>query len=133
MDYSKEARAERLARYDRVHEGAGINAVSYPLQVALKIADYFKEVMLPNERFVFDEPCGRQVEGHYNIYSICNVNGMIMAEFVRNGSKNGEHEISTKGLESPYALLEAMTKYFLNQGTSEIHPEYEKAEKVWCV
>ena len=83
--------------------------------------------MLEKEKFTFDQPCDGCVS--YTLYAIVNYDGIIMAEFIRNSSiARGDytHEIGTKVLESPAAMIQAMRKYYVGEGVSEIHPEYSR-------
>lgn len=91
--------------------------------------DWFSKVLCPGEKFTFDEPCdGRN---SYDIYAVAKVGGVIMAEFIRNSTKQrglDTHEVSTKGTESPYAMMEAVDKYIKQQGKSEVINEYINAK-----
>lgn len=91
--------------------------------------DWFHKVLRPGEKFTFDEPCDGH--GHYNIYSVAKVGNVVMAEFIRNSTRRrglDTHEVSTKGTESPYAMMEAVDKYIKQQGKSEIIDEYINAK-----
>ena len=119
---------ERRARAKVIREKQkSIDVYAFPYQVCNQIAKWFSEVMLDKEKFTFDQPC--EGCGSYMIYAIVNFDGIIMAEFIRNSSiANGDytHEIGTKGLESPVAMMKAMEKYYRGEGVSEIHPEYSQ-------
>ena len=81
------------------------------------IIELFNSVLLPGDMFVYDNPCDGK--GGYDIYAIANVNGIIMADFIRNSTKahgGNEHEIGTKGLES-MAMMEAWQKFERGEGT----------------
>lgn len=104
---------------------AGVCTIQY--RVTNLVIDWFKKVMLPNEKFIFNEPCSGC--GNYDIYSISNYDGIIMAETVLNSDKKSgsfKHTNSTKGTESPHAMLIAMGKYYKDEGVSELHPEWSK-------
>lgn len=121
---------ERALRGEAIRKKQrSINVHAFPYQVCNQIAKWFSEVMLEKEKFTFDQPCDGC--GSYTIYAIVNYDGIIMAEFIRNSSiARGDytHEIGTKGLESPAAMIQAMRKYYVGEGVSEIHPEYSRNE-----
>ena len=72
------------------------------------------------ETFIFDNPCDR-CPG-YVIYAIYNYDGIIMVDTILNANKNkGIHSITSKGTES-LNMYDAMVRYYLGKGTSEINP-----------
>ncbi len=115
---------ERRELFDRMHEtGASIYGIQF---VAINAAvDWFNKMLRPGEKFTFDEPCDGR--GSYDIYSVIKAGNVIMAEFIRNSTRErglNTHEVSTKGTESPYAMMEAVDKYIKQQGKSEIIDKY---------
>lgn len=117
---------EKRKLYDRLDKvGASIFGIDYAV---IRIAvEWLEKAMLHNEEYIFDEPCDGC--GSYDIYAIANVDGVIMAEFIRNSTKSrglNTHELSTKGTESPHAMLTAIQKYMRRQGVSKIHPEWSR-------
>lgn len=91
------------------------------------IVEMFDSVLVPGDMFVYDKPCDGM--GSYDIYAIANVNGIIMAEFIRNSTKSrgsDEHEVGTKGLET-LAMMEAWKKYIKGEGTMKYVHEYVDA------
>ncbi len=124
----KELSQRKIDLYNRMDEtGASIYGIQF---VTIKAAcDWFGKMLLPGEKFTFDVPCDGR--GRYNIFSVAKVGGVVMAEFIRNGTKErglDTHEMSTKGTESPYAMMEAVDKYIKGEGTSEIVDRYINAK-----
>lgn len=95
-------------------------------RIANAIVGLFSEALAPGQHFIFDIPCDGK--GGYDIYSIKNVSGIIMAEFVRNSSKmNGDytHEFGTKGTES-WAMIEAWERFMRSAGRMEFDEDAAK-------
>lgn len=107
--------------------GASIYGVTWETINAAR--DWFQKMLLPGEKFTFDVPCDGR--GFYDIFAVAKVGDCIMAEFIRNSTKEqglDTHEISTKGTESPYAMMEAVDKYIKGEGVSEIVDRYINAK-----
>lgn len=87
------------------------------------IREWFKEAMLPNETFIFDEPCDNFYG--YVIYAIHNYDGVILVDTILNGDPDKKRRITSKGLES-LNMYDAMRRYYNGAGKSIINPENNK-------
>lgn len=120
-----ERKRELYARMNKV--GASIFGIRY--KVINAACDWFNKMLFPGEKFTFNTPCNGR--GGYDIFAVAKVGGCVMAEFIRNSTRRqglDTHEISTKGTESPYAMMEAVDKYIKGEGTSEIVEKYVDAK-----
>ena len=114
--------------FERMNEtGASIYGVTWEAINAAR--DWFQKMLLPGEKFTFNTPCDGR--GFYDIFAVAKVGDCVMAEFIRNSTKEQDldtHEMSSKGIESPYAMTEAVDKYIKGEGVSEVVDRYINAK-----